>query len=274
MKLSQEQQNFFHTFGFLSFPGLLNDRIDKIIEAFEETWRMNGGGHNGKPHDGKQRSCTGMYQTEYMATLLDDPRLVGIASTFLRDDYNFMGGDGNYYVGDTGWHSDGWHANVMHIKIAFYLDPLTKDTGCLRVIPGSHKINDSYAKELQEKLGRSKELLGMTGREIPAMALETKPGDVVMFNHNTKHAAFGGGQRRRMFTMNLSQHYPEHLIPELRKYVEGAARFWATEPYHASILKNAPPSRMKHLEQLLANFDHVRELTRIAKETMLEPARG
>jgi ectoine hydroxylase-related dioxygenase (phytanoyl-CoA dioxygenase family) len=104
--------------------------------------------------------------------------------------------------------------------------------------------------------------------------LETKPGDVVLFNHNTKHAAFGGGVRRRMFTMNLSQHYPEHLIPELRKYLEGAARFWATEPYHATVLQNAPASRMKHLEQLLNNFDHVRELTRIAKETMLEPARG
>ncbi|MGH7145951.1 MAG: phytanoyl-CoA dioxygenase family protein [Planctomycetota bacterium] len=272
--LTPEQKRFFNTFGFLAFPGLLKDRVEAILEAFEETWRMNGGGHAGKPHDYKQRSCTGMYQTEYMATLLDDTRLVGIATDLIGADYNFMGGDGNYYVGDTGWHSDGWHANVTHIKIAFYLDPLTRDTGCLRVIPGSHKIKDEFAGELQQDLGSSQKTYGMAGRDVPAIALETVPGDVLVFNHNTKHAAFGGGNKRRMFTMNLCQRYPEEHLPELRKYVEGAARFWATEPYHPSVLKDAPASRMVHLEQLLGNFDHVRELTRKAKETMLEPARG
>ena len=273
--LTAEQKKFFNTFGFISFPGLLKDRIDGIMSAFEQTWIMNGGGHNGKPHDFKQRSCTNMYQTEYMATLLDDPRIVSLASALLDDEnYNFMGGDGNYYVGDTGWHSDGWHSKVMHIKIAFYLDPLTKDTGCLRVIPGSHKINDEFAKELQADLGNSQKTWGMKGKDVPAIALETVPGDVLIFNHNTKHASFNGNAKRRMFTMNLCQRYPQEHIGELREYVKGAARFWATEPYHEAVLKNAGPERMKHLEQLLANFDHVRELTRIAKETMLEPARG
>jgi len=166
MKMTEQQMKFFHTFGFIAFPGLLNDRIEKTIEAFEETWKMNGGGHNGKPHDGKSRSCIGMYQTKEICSLLDDPRLVGIASSILGDEYNFMGGDGNFYVGDTGWHSDGWHANVMHIKIAFYLDPLTKDTGCLRVIPGSHKVKDEFAQELQNDLGRCDLVLFRKTRKI------------------------------------------------------------------------------------------------------------
>jgi ectoine hydroxylase-related dioxygenase (phytanoyl-CoA dioxygenase family) len=38
--------------------------------------------------------------------------------------------------------------------------------------------------------------------QVPAVALESQPGDVVAFNHNLMHAAFGGSQRRRMFTMN------------------------------------------------------------------------
>ena len=274
MKMTEQQKRFFDTFGFISFPGLLNDRIGKTIEAFEETWKMNGGGHNGKPHDGKQRSCCGMYQTKEICSLLDDPRIVGIASSLLGDDYNFMGGDGNFYVGDTGWHSDGWHANVMHIKIAFYLDPLTKDTGCLRVIPGSHKVKDEFAQQLQADLGRSKDSWNMAGKDVPALALETNPGDVLVFNHNTKHAAFGGGHRRRMFTMNLCQHYPPHLIHELKSYVEGWSRFWAMEPYQPAVLADAGPGRMKHLEQLLGNFEHVRELSRKRMETELEPARG
>ena len=38
----------------------------------------------------------------------------------------------------------------MHIKIAFYLDPLTADSGSLRVIPGSHRIGDAYATALND----------------------------------------------------------------------------------------------------------------------------
>ncbi|MBI3831156.1 MAG: phytanoyl-CoA dioxygenase family protein [Planctomycetes bacterium] len=274
MQLTQEQKNFFETFGFISFPGLLKDRIGQVIEDFETTWKKVGGGHNGKPHDGKKRSCIGMYQTEGIVSLLDDPRLVGIASSLLGADYNFMGGDGNYYVGDTSWHSDGWHAKVMHIKIAFYLDPLTRDTGCLRVIPGSHRINDGFAKDLQSHLGKSQEYYGKSGCEIPAIALETTPGDVLVFNHNTKHSAFGGGSWRRMFTMNLCEQYPQENLQELKDYLSGAARFWAMEPYNSAVLKNAPATRMRHLQQVIDNFGHVPALSRKMMETMAEPARG
>ena len=131
-------------------------------------------------------------QREYLCTLLDDPRILGIASSLLGDDFNYMGSDGNYYVGDTPWHSDGWHPEMRHIKIAFYLDPVTRDTGCLRVIPGSHRVGDRYAESLQEQLRRSEERLGVQGASLPAVALETQPGDVLCFNHNTKHCAFGG----------------------------------------------------------------------------------
>lgn len=274
MQLTQQQKNFFETFGFIGFPGLLKDRIGQVIDDFEATWKNAGGGHNGKLHDGKKRSCINMYQSNGIASMLDDPRLVGIATSLLGEDYNFMGGDGNYYVGDTGWHSDGWHAKVMHIKIAFYLDPLTRDTGCLRVIPGSHKINDTFAKELQSHLGKSQEHYGMSGSEIPAIALETTPGDVLVFNHNTKHSAYGGGSWRRMFTMNLCQHYPQESLQELKDYLSGAARFWAMEPYHPAVMKDAPASRMRHLEQVIDNFGHVPALSRKMMETMAEPARG
>ena len=52
-KLSQEQMAFFETFGFLYFPGLLSDCIDKIIYEFEQIWVKHGGGHHGREHDGK-----------------------------------------------------------------------------------------------------------------------------------------------------------------------------------------------------------------------------
>ena len=51
-----DQQMFFQPFGYLSFPGLMADRIDQINAAFEELWTENGG-HNSQPHNSVARSC-------------------------------------------------------------------------------------------------------------------------------------------------------------------------------------------------------------------------
>jgi len=275
-QLTEQQINFFKTFGYLGFPGLMADRIADIERAFEAIWTERGGGHNGKPHDGSARSCIVPFidQSEYLASLLDDPRIHNIAATLLGDDFNYMGSDGNYYVGDTRWHSDGWHPKTLHIKLAFYLDPVTRDTGALRVIPGSHRLGDQYADGLQQQIRQSPELWGIDGKDVPAIALETKPGDLVCFNHNTKHSAFGGSKSRRMFTINLCQRYPEERIQELRDYISGAARFWIDRAYGEKMVRTAGPERQRHLEQVMANDGHLAELSRKARETMPEPSRG
>ncbi len=275
-RLTGQQQAFFDTFGYIGFPGLLDDRIDEIVSDFEEVWARHGGGHNGRPHDGKARSCIVQFIDlhDRLSTLLDDERIRGIATSLLGDDFNYMGSDGNYYAGDTRWHSDGWHPETLHIKIAFYLDRLTRDTGCLRVIPGSHEMDDVYADTLKRDIGESTSLWDTVPAEVPAVALETRPGDLVCFNHNTKHAAFGGGSRRRMFTMNLCQRYPERRIPELREYIGHGARFWLDEAYGEAMIRTASPGRMRHLEQVMENDDHLPQLSRQARESMSEPSRG
>ncbi|MCB1104994.1 MAG: phytanoyl-CoA dioxygenase family protein [Opitutaceae bacterium] len=274
--LSEQQIAFFQTFGFLAFPGLLKDRIDEIIREFTTIFQKRGGGHDGRPHDGRKRSCIVPFldQSAVLCTLLDDPRISGIASSLLGDDFNYMPSDGNYYSGDTGWHSDGWHRETMHIKIAFYLDPLTRDTGCLRVIPGSHRIGDKFADDLHEQLNKSAKFWGMEGKDVPAIALETQPGDILVFNHNTKHAAFGGNGWRRMFTMNLCQRYPEARVQELRDYLNGVSRFWVERAYGEIMMNTAGPDRLRHLEQVMANDGHIAELSRQARESMAEPSRG
>ncbi len=273
--LTPQQHAFFHTFGYLAFPGLFADRIAAIQSDFEALWAARGGGHGGKPHNGRERSCIGGFidLSEPLSALVDDPRILGIASDLLGEDFNYMGSDGNFYVGDTGWHSDGWSTELLNIKIAFYLDPLKRDNGCLRVIPGSHQVGDHYAEALHAKLGDC----GLAGKDVPAVALEVVPGDILLFNHNTKHASFGGDARRRMFTMNLSQRCPERLLPKFREGLTGAARFWVEEPYwgpSAPMIRTASPERMRHLEQVIANFSHVAEFARKAKLEMAEPARG
>ena len=259
------------------------EEIDAITDAFEQTWAEHGGGHQGKAHDYKRRSALVPFidQTEYLSSLLDDQRIEGIAGSLLGDDFNYAGSDGNHYVGDTGWHSDGYRdRKYLSVKMALYLDPLTRDTGCLRVIPGSHHFGDRFGDALQEaasagsKVSRTEELWNIHGSEVPALALETQPGDLLMFNHNIKHSSFGGSARRRMFTMNFEQRHKEEDLPELREEIAKKARFWEERNYGDTMVRTASPARMVHLEQRMANDGHLAELARKARQEMDEPSRS
>ena len=147
MYLTEQQLNFFHTFGFIHIPQLFTpDEVAWITEEFEHVLNTYG---RGDQHDGSQRTMIvpTIDHSEKLCTLLDDPRVVGIASDILGDDFNYASGDGNYYSGDTGWHADGGYPELFAIKIAYYLDPLTRDTGCLRVMPGSHRPDSFGGRE-------------------------------------------------------------------------------------------------------------------------------
>ena len=153
--LSEDQMEQFRTFGFLAFPGLLADCVDRIIEEFEAIWAAQGGGHHGRKHDGVTRSAILPFpdRSEYLSSLLDDPRVHDIASSICGEDFNYTSGDGNLYAGDTRWHSDGYGRRpVLSIKMAFYLDPTTKNTGALRVFPGSHRVGEPFADALERHL--------------------------------------------------------------------------------------------------------------------------
>jgi Phytanoyl-CoA dioxygenase (PhyH) len=276
-RLTEQQIALFDAFGYLVFPGLLADCIDRVIEEFEAVWAGRGGGHDGRPHDGQRRSVIVPFadQSEYLSGLLDDPRIHDIAAGLLGDDFNYTSGDGNFYVGDTPWHSDGYDGRrPLSIKIAFYLDPVTRTTGCLRVIPGSHRVGEPWSELLQRDARRGQEAWGIPGDQVPAVALESAPGDVVVFNHNLKHASFGGSARRRMFTMNFCRRYPDDRLDELREKIGKEARFLIDRLYGEAMLRTAGPERMVHLEQVLANDDHMPELARQHREKLGEPARG
>jgi hypothetical protein len=275
-RLTDQQITFFRAFGYLHFPGLLNDRISAIIDEFEAVFAQRGGGHNGRPHEGKARSCIVPFidQSEALSSLLDDPRILAIATSLCGDDFAYTGSDGNYYVGDTGWHSDAMSLQHPYVKIALYLDPLTRDTGALRVIPGSHLFGDRFTDQVHRQIGRSDEFWGIGGPAVPAVALETQPGDVVCFNQNLKHASFGGGQWRRMFTINLTSRFDEDRKEDMHNYISSFARFWVDRVYGDAMVRTASPQRMKHLEQIMANDGFLAELSRKAREEMPEPSRG
>jgi ectoine hydroxylase-related dioxygenase (phytanoyl-CoA dioxygenase family) len=270
MQLNQQQRDCFETFGYLVLPGLLSDEIGWIIDEFEAVFAGRG-----VVHDGSKRSTVVPFidQREKLCTLLDNPKVLGLISGLLGDDFNYVGGDGNFYTGDTAWHSDGWHDIGKFIKVALYLDPVTSTSGCLRVIPGTHKVE---IKEWNARKARnSEELWGIAQHEVPAIALESKPGDVVAFNHNLMHSSFGGNARRRMFTLNCSQRATnEAEIEDLERYVAAHARFWLEHMHSDTMRDTASPQRQVHLEQVMAHEAHLPALSAKARAEAAEPARG
>ena len=255
MKLTQQQINHFNTFGYLVIRQLFNsDEMKMISDGFEWSIQNIGGG---KEHDGSHRTMFGgaIEHTPEMCAILDHPRILGLLGGVIGEDFNFCGGDGNYYTGDTGWHPDGSWGQLWSVKVAFYLDDLTKDTGCLRVIPGSHHP-DHFIRKNKVNLNDSMELFGVHPKDVPGnVPLETKPGDISIFNHDTYHAAFGGGQWRRMFTMNCTRRAKTLDDLEVaRSYLSrhsagGYNTLTGGGMYYQTMLDTANEGRMVHLEQ-------------------------
>jgi ectoine hydroxylase-related dioxygenase (phytanoyl-CoA dioxygenase family) len=151
------RRKFFDTFGFLHLPGLLIHDIDWITSEFDAIWARRSDVH----HDGSHRTIfpdSFLNASDVLARLIEYPVLSELCEELLGPGYAYYGGDGNYYSGDTPWHSDVFNVQdgeeaksvVQHLKIAFYLDPLTSETGALRVIPGTHYTHDAFARAVQE----------------------------------------------------------------------------------------------------------------------------
>lgn len=271
MQLSDQQRQFFETFGYLALPGLLADRIAWITEEFEAVWRDRG-----VVHDGTQRSCIVPFidQREAFCTLLDDLRIEGLVAGLLGEEFCYLGGDGNFYTGDTGWHSDGFHHVGRYLKVALYLDPVGQDTGCLRVIPGTHRL-EAAGNWAAREARQAPELWGIEQREVPCVALETRPGDVVAFNHNLMHASFGGSRRRRMFTLNFCRRCESPAeVAELEQFINAQARFWIDTLHSEVMRRTASHRRMRYLRQVMEHEGRLPELAARARAERAEPSRG
>ena len=97
MTLSQEQLNFFDTFGYLLIHQFFSpEETEKIIEGFEWSIQNCGGG---KHHDGTSRTMFGgpIEHKPEMCAILDHPSILGLIGGVLGEDFNY-GGDTDYLI--------------------------------------------------------------------------------------------------------------------------------------------------------------------------------
>ncbi len=203
--LTEEQIAHFETFGFVVRRRCFStSEMEEISDAFDEVLAED---RRGEAFDGKARQAVlGFIEKRpLLSGLVEDDRIYLPLEQLLGPGFVWMGSDGNLYVGDTGWHPDGSVLDYECIKVALYLDPVMKDSGCLRVIPGSHRLplHDALDPLRQQRHDPDEKAFGTDGRDIPSYPLESQPGDVVFFDQSLWHSAFGGKTGRRMFTMNF-----------------------------------------------------------------------
>lgn len=283
--LTAEQKSRFEAFGYLVFRELLSHQ--ETDELGREHKDILDEDRQGRPFTGERRHGVLSFaeRRPALAQLVEDDRVYGRVEALLGPDFMWIGSDGNLYVGDTQWHSDSRADPIEYaytrIKVAFYLDPVGADTGCLRIIPGSHlpplheELEPLRQMHLRQrdysgKAASKEEQIntdeggdtpyGVGASDLPAVPLESQPGDVVFFNQRLWHASFGGKAGRRMFTISYG---PDPVTDEQVSLVK---MNYASGVEAAQNLQHTPtPGRYYTDTFLNSDRPRIRKLMRTAK---------
>ena len=204
--LTPGQIAHFETFGFLVLRQLFTPDEVAIMsreagEIFEEDRRDH-------PLAGTdtQDIVTFLERKSYLSRLVDDDRVYNIGADLLGPDFILHATSGAQRVGDTPWHADMPLENPLRsANVSFYTEPLTREAGCLRVIPGSHL---SSSPDLLAPLRSSNpepdfQPFGMSPSRLPCHAYQSDPGDVIVFTAKLLHASFGSQVARHMHLVSF-----------------------------------------------------------------------
>ena len=217
--ITEQQLNFLHTFGFLRLPGLFAEEIEEITDAFEAVFADPDNGRmdmNEALHRNDRRVIIPKFVDRHptLAGLPRDERILGVARTILGDDAEYAESDGNLAFCHSEWHADTYGApmTVRHVKLSFYLDTLRADSGAIRVLPGTQYWQSPYARDLRRgfrDFGKTADVFGVESTEIPAVVVDSDPGDILIWDYRLVHASFHGLDRRRFFSVNFRERQAE-----------------------------------------------------------------
>ena len=244
--LTPEQVAHFNTFGFLLMRQVLT--AEEVETVRRETDEIFDEARGGKPYSGELEPIQPFFERRpFMASLVADDRIYSIGEGLLGPDFFLDVTEGWRHTGTTTWHGGGRYGEGLpDIKIAFYIEPLTKETGCLRVVPGSHIRGEPDLLEPLRGGGVSDDPdskpFGLPQSEVPSVALESQPGDLCVFTESTLHASFGGRAGRYQHAMTyIKMPTTEEESAQIRKSYENAR--YSYRPCKSSIESANPRIR-------------------------------
>lgn len=215
MSLTQEQLHFFESFGYLLLrQAFTDDEMTSITRAADALWAEDRMVRKAKD---EYQNLNGFIEASpQLDWLADDDRIHEAMCELIGDGFVWGGSEGN-----TGSHNAAynhtWHCDrgddgelqYRRIKVMIYLQPMTRKTGALRVIPGSHHL-DFYRSlhplnELHVRVDDGAlDHYGVVGEELPCVALETRPGDLIIFDHYLYHAVYQKQEGRRYIALKFA----------------------------------------------------------------------
>ena len=248
--LTAEQKTHWDVFGFLMLPQLFTpEEVRTVREASIEVIEREKGAAALRGEEGWSIGAF-LERDPGLTSLLDDDRFYGIPETLLGPDFILEMTDGHVRAGDTPWH--GGAGVLKTARVCFYFDKLNKDDGCLRVIPGSHRkpFSDLLQPLGDQKEGPASRPFGVSGPEVPCVALESEPGDVLVFTESVFHASFGGKSRLQLTAQFCANPTSEEQLAEVQQQHENQK--WGYHPAEAFI--NSDRSRIRRMVSKLVEW--------------------
>jgi hypothetical protein len=158
--INQQQLAYFEAFGFVVLRRLLDDR--EVATLTGEVTRSLGKAFGGIGTD-TDPDGTGGIRGDYLPLSVDRTPL-----------------------------SQALIADVGGVKFLIHLQPCTAD-GALRVVPGSH--DPRFGRRVRAYWSMDPGPQGFEGWPVPAVVLETSPGDVIAFDLHLLHSSAGRDRR-------------------------------------------------------------------------------
>jgi hypothetical protein len=251
--LTDQQLAHFSTFGFLFLKQAFSPKeMAAFTAAAEELWRQDPTpGENGE-----RRLDYFVERRPPLTRLLTDDRIYAVIQSLLGEEFVWVGSEGNICnQREINWHPDRKYyrsgeeerIHFPQVKVMLYLQKVGKDSGCLRVIPGSHRM--PYHKDLaQQEVDPESSPFGLVTKDIPCHALESEPGDVIFFNHCLWHSVSGGTKGRSYIGLKFAAKplVEDHLV-SLQSYTPGIFRT------HEALLNSTEP-RIRSMVENLADY--------------------
>ena len=233
--LSREQVAQFQAFGHLHLPSVFTPAEVTAMRRDMEAvcTELLGRRPTEEDHINQQPFCE---LSPALTPLVADGRILGPVEALLGESYLWAGSTGMWGFSEEGledhlWHADsggaseGWADDprpALFIKAFIYLDKQTRDTGALRVLPGSHRgayhrrllgFNDTNRKHERRERQRREEgrpdgdspplFFGTPGRDLPCHVVESNPGDLVLATPWCFHAVYGKVPPRRTIILKF-----------------------------------------------------------------------
>jgi hypothetical protein len=128
-----------------------------------------------------------------MSLVADDPRLWTVAEQLLGSVTLACPALGECLIRETPWHRDPGIGDPW-VRFRIYLEPCRAGAGALRFVPGSQ--HSPFRDRLEDYRARAHaDGAGNLAVDVPSVAVETDPGDVIAFDPRTLHSSIGGYQR-------------------------------------------------------------------------------